>query len=68
LENTKRTSTLPKKFQNKTNNAKIRVDGYFVDDGYPEKCPNFHNSNEIYPQSFPHRSGKDFISSNRNKD
>jgi len=46
---TKRTSSIPNKFKNKTNNAKIRIDGYFVDDGYPEKCPNFHNTHVIQP-------------------
>jgi hypothetical protein len=68
LENTtKRTSSLPKKFKNKTNNAKIKISGYFVDDGYPEKCPNFHNSKSINPVSFPHRSGVNFVHSNKNK-
>ena len=37
------------KYQNKTNNSKIRVGGYFVDDGYPQNVPNDHNVRVIHP-------------------
>ena len=37
------------KYQNKKNNSKIRIAGYFVDDGYPDFVPNDHNVKAIYP-------------------
>ena len=37
------------KFINKKNNSKIRIAGYFVDDGYPDFEPNNHNVKAIYP-------------------
>jgi len=37
------------KFQHKKNHSKIRIDGYFVDDGYPDFTPNDHNVKAIYP-------------------
>lgn len=37
------------KYMNKENNSKVKIAGYFVDDGYPENTPNDHNIKAIYP-------------------
>lgn len=46
------------------NYSKISHGDYHISVPYGND-PNYHNRDEIYPESFPHRSNTDFISTNK---
>ena len=52
------------KQRNKKNHSHIKHSNYFVDVSY-DNSPNPHNTQVIKPQSFPMRSGINFIKHNK---